>query len=159
VATVVAKLFDIVTPDVAFFGEKDYQQLKVIERMAFDLNMPVEIVGCATVREPDGLAVSSRNRYLSDQQRAQATLLYNSMCEAAEHITEGASDTGELVREMELRILEAGPVKIDYVAIVDPETLEPLDEVRGPARICLAVRIGNCRLIDNLAVDGGNARR
>ncbi len=159
VATVVAKLFDIVAPDAAFFGEKDYQQLKVIERMVLDLNMPVEIVGCATVREPDGLAVSSRNRYLSREERARATLLYKSMCEAAERVAEGASDAGELIRGMERRIVEGGPAKIDYVAIVDPGTLQPLDEVRGPARICLAVRIGNCRLIDNLAVDGGNERR
>ena len=157
VTTVVAKLLNALTPDMAFFGEKDYQQLKVIERMTRDLNMPIEIVACPTIREDDGLAMSSRNRYLSTEQRKQALSLSKSMREAARSIAEGTRDAADLVRGMKRRILEVGPARIDYIAIVDPETLQPVEKVCGPARICMAVRIGNCRLIDNLAVNGGNA--
>ena len=155
VTTVVAKLLNIVEPDVAFFGEKDYQQLKVIERMVRDLDMPVEIVGCPTVREPDGLAVSSRNAFLSPGQRDQATCLWQAMNEASEAIASGDRETSRLVRTMERRIRRAGPCTIDYVSIVDCETLQPIDAVTGPARICVAVRLGGCRLMDNIAVDGG----
>ena len=156
VTTVVAKLFNALTPDMAFFGEKDYQQLKVIERMTRDLDMPIEIVACPTIREDDGLAISSRNRYLSAEQRTQALSLSKSMREAARRIAEGQRDAGELIRGMERQILKAGPARIDYIAIVDPETLQSVEKVCCPARICMAVRIGNCRLIDNLAVNGGN---
>ncbi|HUU82279.1 MAG TPA: pantoate--beta-alanine ligase [Phycisphaerae bacterium] len=154
VTTVVAKLFEIVRPDLAFFGEKDYQQLVVIRRMAADLNMPVEIVGCPTVREPDGLAMSSRNQYLTDAQRRQATVLYRSMCGCAKRIRSGELEAAALMAGIEEEIRASGPVEIDYVAILDPDTLESVQRVDGPARICLAVRIGKCRLIDNLAVDG-----
>ena len=157
VTTVVAKLFNIVAPDVAFFGEKDYQQLKVIARMVRDLDMPIEIVGCPTVRDKDGLAMSSRNAYLSPWQREQAVSLSQAMGHAAEAVAAGTRDASALIEQMERQIREAGAVDIDYVSVVDAETLESLDEVRGASRFCVAVRIGGCRLIDNLAVDVSGA--
>jgi len=153
VCTVVAKLFHVVAPDLAFFGEKDYQQLTLVRRMAADLNMPIEIVACPTVREQDGLAISSRNRYLSPPQRRQAAALCHAMREAAEAAAAGQTDAGNLCEAMRRRILDAGPADIDYVSIVDPDTLADVARVDRPVRICLAVRIGGCRLIDNLAVD------
>jgi pantoate--beta-alanine ligase len=154
VTTVVAKLFNIVTPDLAYFGDKDYQQLQVIRRMVRDLDLPVEIVAGPTVREPDGLAMSSRNQYLTDAERKQATVLYRSRCEAADAVSAGRTDAQALAAGIEEELKQSGPVTIDYVRIVDPESLEELGQVSGPARICLAVRIGQCRLIDNLAVEG-----
>jgi pantoate--beta-alanine ligase len=159
VCTVVAKLFHIVAPDAAFFGEKDYQQLTLIRRMVADLNVPIEIVACPTVREEDGLAISSRNRYLSPPQRRQAAGLYQALREAAETVAAGQTDAGKLCEAMRRRILDAGPADIDYVTIVDPDTLANVARVDRPVRICLAVRIGGCRLIDNLAVDVGTPRR
>lgn len=153
VATVVAKLFHIVPADAAFFGEKDYQQLQVIRRMVRDLNIPIEIVACPTIREPDGLAVSSRNAYLNDSERAQAAILHRAMCAARERIVTGERETHRLIDDMTAMILSAGPAKIDYVEIVDADSLEPVRELRGAARICVAVRIGACRLIDNIGVD------
>jgi pantoate--beta-alanine ligase len=154
VTTVVAKLFNIVTPDVAYFGDKDYQQLQVIRRMVRDLDMPVKIAAGPTVREPDGLAMSSRNQYLTQAERKQATVLYRSMCHAADAVSAGRADAEALIAGIEKELKESGPVTIDYVRIVDPESLEELRQVTGPARICLAARIGQCRLIDNLAVEG-----
>lgn len=160
VATIVTKLFHIVTPDVALFGEKDYQQLKVIERLVRELNLPVQVVGCPTVREEDGLAVSSRNAYLSRDERRQASCLYRALAEAAEAMAAGETDSAALIARMTGRVLQAGPAKIDYIAIVDPRTLRAVNPVRGPVRICLAVRIGGCRLIDNVAASpGGPVRR
>lgn len=153
VATVVAKLFHIIPADAAYFGEKDYQQLQVIRRMVHDLHLKIEIVGCPTIREPDGLALSSRNAYLNADQRRQAQSLSRALFNAAQRVEGGALDSPSLVREMRDVILAAGPATIDYIAIVDPDTLEPMAIVDRPARICLAVRIGACRLIDNLAVD------
>lgn len=153
VATVVAKLFHILPADAAYFGEKDYQQLQVIRRMARDLNIDIEIVGCPTVRDTDGLALSSRNAYLSAQQRIQALSLSQALFAAAKRVRNGAQAAAAIVQEMRNAILAAGPATIDYIAIVDPESLEPMATVDRPARICLAVRIGSCRLIDNLAVD------
>ncbi|MHC4610113.1 MAG: pantoate--beta-alanine ligase, partial [Planctomycetota bacterium] len=124
-----------------------------------DLDLPVEIVACPTVREPDGLAMSSRNQYLSEGQRRQATSLQASMKRAAESVARGAIATSELIEDIQREIHAAGPATIEYVAIVDPETLSPVDRVEGPVRICLAVRIGPCRSIDNLAVDGGGRDR
>ncbi|MFQ5492123.1 MAG: pantoate--beta-alanine ligase [Phycisphaerae bacterium] len=159
VCTVVAKLFHMVSPDVAFFGEKDYQQLQVIRRMVADLNMPVQIVGCPTVREPDGLALSSRNALLSATQRRQAAHLYQAMRQAADAVSEGGTQASRLIQQMEAAIREAGPCDIDYVKIVHPDSLMEIEEVTGPARICLAVRIGRARLIDNLAVAGRSKAR
>ncbi|MHC4698829.1 MAG: pantoate--beta-alanine ligase [Planctomycetota bacterium] len=153
VATVVAKLFQILPADIAFFGEKDYQQLVVIRRMARDLNIPIEIVGCPTVREADGLALSSRNAYLSDSERAQAVSLSRALLTAVDQAAVGERNTAALTRGIREEILAAGPVNIEYVDIVDAETLEVLTTIDRPARICLAARIGPCRLIDNVPVD------
>jgi len=153
VATVVAKLFHILPADAAFFGEKDYQQLAVIRQMVRDLNIPIEIVGCPTVREPDGLAMSSRNAYLTSAQRSQATCLSRALFDAAERIHSGERVIAEIVDGIRKGIAGSGPAQIEYVEIVDADTLEPLSFVDRPVRICLAVRIGTCRLIDNVGVD------
>jgi pantoate--beta-alanine ligase len=152
VATVVAKLFNILPADLAFFGEKDYQQMVVIRRMVQDLDMPIEIVPCPTVREPDGLAMSSRNAYLSQEERVRATSLSRALFLARDRIAAGEYDAASLTTGIRNEIRLAQPTEIDYVEIVDPETLAPLPKVDRPARICLAVRFGSCRLIDNIAV-------
>jgi pantoate--beta-alanine ligase len=153
VATVVSKLFNILPADAAFFGEKDYQQLTVIRRMVRDLNIPIEIVGCPTVRETDGLAMSSRNAYLAPGHRRQATSLSRAIFAARDRIAQGERNVGAIVAELRKTILSDGPANIDYIEIVDAESLEPLSAVDRPARICLAVHIGATRLIDNVAVD------
>lgn len=158
VATVVAKLFNIVTPDKAYFGEKDYQQLKVIERMARDLDMPVEIVPCPTFRDDDGLAISSRNAYLSATERVSAASLFRALGQAAERVARGTVDSAALIAGIKREISKADPARIDYVVVVDPDSLEPLDEIRQRARICLAVAFGDSRLIDNLEVDASERR-
>jgi pantoate--beta-alanine ligase len=151
VATVVAKLLNSVRPDVALFGEKDFQQLAVIQRMAADLDIPVEIAGVPTVREPDGLALSSRNSYLSSDERSRAVALPEALQRARVSILEGArvSPALEIARQS---LAKAGFSRIDYVALVDASTLEPLDEPKGEMRLIAAAIIGTTRLIDNLAV-------
>jgi pantoate--beta-alanine ligase len=149
----VAKLFNIVLPDVAYFGEKDFQQLQVIRRMVRDLDMPIEIVGCPTVREPDGLAVSSRNAYLNQAQREQATSLYRGLCDARARIQAGERDTAAIAEHMRGIVEAAGPAQIDYISVVDPHSLQPVQRVEGPVLIALAVKIGPARLIDNLLMD------
>ena len=151
VATVVAKLFNILPADLAFFGEKDYQQMVVIRRMVRDLNIPIEIVPCSTVREADGLAMSSRNAYLSDEERKQAASLSRALFAARERIQAGERDAARITGAIRREILAAGPVDIEYVDIVNADTLEVVKSVDRPVRICLAVRIGPCRLIDNVA--------
>jgi pantoate--beta-alanine ligase len=153
VATVVLKLFNILPADRAYFGEKDYQQLVVIRRMVRDLNVPIEIIGCPTIREPDGLALSSRNAYLSPAERAQAASLSRALSSAVKRINSGERIVAEITGGIRREVLDAGPAEIDYVDVVEAETLELLTSVDRPARICLAVRIGRCRLIDNVAVD------
>lgn len=153
VATVVAKLFQILPADAAFFGEKDYQQLAVIRQMVRDLNIPIEIVGCPTVRERGGLALSSRNAYLSPAQHNQASCLSRALFRAANRIRAGKRNIAMIVDGVREVITAAGPAQIEYIEIVDAQTLEPLTIIDRPARICLAVRIGTCRLIDNIAVD------
>ena len=153
VATVVAKLFNISQADLAFFGEKDYQQLAIIRRMVRDLNMPIEIVGCPTVREPDGLALSSRNIYLSTAERARATCLSRSLFAAQNRVANGERRSAVLSKEIRAGILAAGEVVIEYVEVVDAESLTPIETINRPARICLAVRIGATRLIDNVGVE------
>jgi len=154
VCTVVTKLLNIVKPDRAYFGEKDYQQLQVIKKMVGDLNMDVEIVGCPIVRESDGLAMSSRNVYLSPEEREQATAIYRSFLLAQKLVKEGVRDA-ERLREEIVNFLKGFPLikQIDYVAIVDPETLEPVKEIRGGERILVAVRTPSARLIDNWKID------
>ena len=151
VATVVAKLFNQTRPDAAFFGEKDYQQLAVIRRMARDLDFTHDIVGVPTVRDPDGLALSSRNAYLTEQQRADAVALPETMREAAGAIAAGG-DVATILAEGRARILAAGFHKIDYLELRDADTLLALDKFNQPARLFAAARIGRTRLIDNIPV-------
>ena len=151
VATVVAKLLLQSLPDAAFFGEKDYQQLKVIQRLALDLDIPVAIEGGATVREADGLAMSSRNGYLTAEQRAIAPALHATVEAAARSLAAGAGSGGESARATK-RLLEAGFTAVDYVAVRDSETLEPVERRERPARVLAAARLGAVRLIDNVAV-------
>jgi pantoate--beta-alanine ligase len=153
VTTVVAKLFNIVQPDVAYFGEKDAQQLAVIRRMVRDLDMPIEIMGCSTVREADGLAVSSRNACLSESQRVQARCLYQALCTAKSRIEAGETDAAKLVAAMRQIVGDAGPARIDYVSVVDPASMQPVERIERRVLVALAVRIGSTRLIDNLQVD------
>ncbi len=153
VTTVVAKLFNIVQPDVAFFGQKDAQQAIVVRRMTEDLNFPVEVDVCPTVREPDGLAMSSRNARLTPEQRRQATCLYRALEQARSEVAAGQVRTAPLIASMREVILSAGPCEIDYVEIVDAKTLEPIEEVTDTALMALAVQIGPARLIDNVQVD------
>ena len=150
VATVVAKLFHIIQPQRAYFGEKDAQQLRVIERMVSDLNLGVTVVAVPTVRESDGLAVSSRNQYLSPQERRVAPILYRALQAAQQAIAEGVLDSGE-ARKRGLTVLEQDQsVKVEYLEIVDPEEMQPVERITGPVRVAGAIRIGAIRLIDNL---------
>jgi pantoate--beta-alanine ligase len=156
VATVVAKLFNAFTPDRAYFGQKDAQQVAVIRRMVRDLNFPPEIVVCPTVREPDGLALSSRNAYLNPEERRAATALYRALSAAQAAFASGERDAAALRAAMN-RMLGAEPLaRPDYVSVADPETLMELDRVddEGGALASLAVRIGNTRLIDNVVLEG-----
>ena len=149
VATVVTKLLNIVKPHVAIFGQKDFQQLAVIRRMVQDLNMDTEIVGCPTVREADGLAMSSRNSYLRPDQRRQARCLYDALENAQALLTGGNRDAGSLIQDARTRILSHPQTDIDYIAICDPETLENIPTIDRPALMALAVKVGSTRLIDN----------
>lgn len=150
VATIVAKLFNILPADYAFFGEKDYQQLVMIQKMVHDLDIPIQIVPCPIVREADGLAMSSRNRYLNAQQRLQAVGLSRSLFGAVKMIRSGHRDAPQLCQSVREVILATGPVDIEYVEVVDAKTLKPLTVIDRPARMCLAVKFGTCRLIDNV---------
>ncbi len=155
VTTVVAKLFNIVQPDAAYFGQKDAQQAAVIRRMVKDLLWPIEIVVCPTVREADGLALSSRNVYLSKAQRQQAVSLSVALLRARDQILAGQCHVARLVARMREMIEAAGPCTIDYIEIVDAEDLTPLSRACGRCLVALAVRIGDTRLIDNVVVDAG----
>lgn len=155
VAIVCAKLFNIVVPDAAYFGQKDGQQALVIKRMVADLNMPVEIVICPTIREPNGLAVSSRNKYLTEQQRKDAVCIYESLQKCRQLIEAGVTDTGEIITEMREILSRPSLVEIQYVSIVDAETLQGLDKIAGKILAAVAVKIGPARLIDNILVDSG----
>jgi pantoate--beta-alanine ligase len=151
VATVVTKLLLAVRPDIAVFGEKDFQQLAVIRRLVADLNMAVEILGLPTVREEDGLALSSRNAYLSPDERGRAAALQRALSKAGDAIRAGAPVASAL-QEAKQALVDAGFLKIDYLALVDAATLEPLDGARGEMRLIAAAKIGSTRLIDNIAV-------
>ena len=151
VATVVLKLFDIVKPNRAYFGEKDAQQLAVIRRVVRDRNLPIEIVGVPTVREPDGLALSSRNRYLSHQERQIAPFLNKALREAARLIRTGEKDAAQ-VRKSALRLLDEDlGISVEYFEIVDPEGLQPVTTISGPVLIAAAAWVGTTRLIDNIS--------
>ncbi|MCH8216512.1 MAG: pantoate--beta-alanine ligase [Planctomycetes bacterium] len=155
VTTVCTKLFNIVAPDVAFFGQKDAQQALVVKRMVQDLNMPLAIEVCPTIREPDGLAVSSRNQYLDPEQRREAARLYQTLQTCQIQIAQGRRSAAVLIASMRDELQQIPRAKIDYVSIVDSETLIPVEEVRGRLLIALAVQIGPARLIDNILVDLG----
>jgi pantoate--beta-alanine ligase len=153
VATVVSKLFIVVQPDRAYFGQKDGQQLVVIRRLARDLGLPVEVVGLPTVREPDGLAMSSRNAYLSDEERRAAPVLHRSL-EAAQELWRSGVRDASLIRQRMSEVLAAEPLaRVDYASVADAETLEELETVQKPALVSLAVRIGRTRLIDNVTLN------
>jgi len=154
VATVVAKLFDVVGPSTAYFGEKDAQQLAVVRRMVRDLSLPIEVVGSPTVREPDGLATSSRNAYLSPEQREAAGCLFLALSEAAEMARGGERDAATLVAAMAREMGATPEARIDYAAVVDEETFEEVGTITGPARALVAARFGETRLIDNLLLPG-----
>ena len=152
VTTVVAKLFEIVQPQRAYFGQKDAQQLAVVRRMAADLNMDVEVVGLPTVREPDGLAMSSRNAYLSPAEREAATVVWRSLCRARE-LFDGGESRAETIRQAMHAVLAEEPLaEVEYVSVAAAETLRELEAIAGPALVSLAVRMGRTRLIDNVVL-------
>jgi pantoate--beta-alanine ligase len=152
VATVVLKLFQMVQPHRAYFGEKDAQQLAIIKRLVSDFNVPVVIVGVPTVREADGLAVSSRNRLLDREQRALAPCLYRALLEAKEGISSGEKDVAVIKARAIAALPQSSMLRLEYLEIVDPATLQPVQAVIGPVRIAAAIWIGRTRLIDNLSV-------
>ncbi|NIJ15962.1 pantoate--beta-alanine ligase [Sphingobium vermicomposti] len=152
VATVVTKLFNQVQPDIALFGEKDYQQLTVIRRMVRDLDLPVEIMGVATQRAEDGLALSSRNAYLSEEERHNALALPRALGEAARQMEKGATVDAAIAKAIAM-LAAHGFDPIDYVSLCDAETLEPMAALDRPARLLGAAKLGRTRLIDNIAVN------
>jgi pantoate--beta-alanine ligase len=156
VTTVCAKLFDIVKPDIAFFGQKDAQQAVVIKRMVSDLNLPLTIEVRATERESDGLALSSRNQYLSADERKDAPLLYKALKECEKAAFAGVTDAQKLIEVMKNVIGGSAAITIDYVQIVDAETLVDVAVIAEKALVAVAVRCGKTRLIDNLLIDLNN---
>ena len=150
VCTVMAKLFHLLAPNAAVFGEKDYQQLAIIRRMVRDLNFPIEIIGAPTVREADGLALSSRNQYLNTDERTAAPVLYQAMLRVKELAAAGENSVTKLIGTATNMITSAEGTRIDYINIVDRENLQPVEILRPNALIALAVFIGKTRLIDNL---------
>lgn len=156
VCTVVAKLFNIVQPDIAYFGQKDYQQVTIIRRMVSDLNIPVEICTCPIVRENDGLAMSTRNKYLSPEQRSQAVALHGSLSMASDLIRSQHPSVKRVIEEIVSFLKQNAPDgQVDYVQIVDPSTLQDVEDTDSPVVIALAVKFATARLIDNMLVDSG----
>jgi len=152
VTTIVSKLFNIVRPDFAFFGEKDYQQQLIIKKLVKDLNYPVNVLTCPTVREYDGLAMSSRNKFLDDKERKAAGMVYKALIRAKKDIEAGDTDSRRIYVNIG-RLLGFEPaIRVDYIAIVDPHTLEDIKEIKGKVLVALAVRIGKTRLIDNMMI-------
>jgi pantoate--beta-alanine ligase len=149
VATVVAKLFHIVQPDLAFFGQKDAAQVAVLRKMVLDLDFPVEMVICPTVREPDGLAMSSRNRYLSAEERRQALSLSRAL-QAAQTLVDHGEHRATILLQAMRTTLEQESVRIDYLAVVDPDTLLPVEDISAGVLLAVAAYVGNTRLIDNV---------
>jgi pantoate--beta-alanine ligase len=155
VCQVVAKLFNIVQPDIALFGQKDYQQLRVLQAMTESLNWPIEIIGCPTFRESDGLAMSSRNQYLSPQERQRALSISRGLFAAREEFDKGVRQTNRLIATVQKILLDAGTlgkihVSIDYIAAVDAQTLKDVQVATVPTLLAVAARVGNTRLIDNV---------
>ncbi len=152
VATVVAKLFSVVGPSRAYFGRKDAQQLAVIRRLVADLDLPVDVVGCPLVREPDGLAMSSRNAFLGPEDRAAATVLFDALQGAAHTVTAGER-SGSVVRDLLVARVQQEPrARLDYAEVVDAATLEPVVQLDGEVLLAVAARLGGTRLIDNVGV-------
>jgi pantoate--beta-alanine ligase len=156
VTTVCAKLFNIIQPDFAYFGQKDAQQAIVIKRMAADLNMPLEIIICPTVRRPDGLAISSRNRYLTEKEKKDAALIYKSLLKCRDLTAEGVKDSQEIISRMRDILKQIPSVTIEYISIVDAETLESVQLVEGKVLAAVAVKVGSRRLIDSILLDADN---
>lgn len=152
VTTVVLKLFNIVAPDIAYFGRKDYQQQLIIRRMCSDLAVPVEIATCPTIREADGLALSSRNRYLSDSERQTALALSRCLKTACEAVAAGETDLAVVRRQMVAQIQQTAGIDLDYATVVDAATLEEVPQASGPLVALIAARVGTTRLIDNMIV-------
>ena len=159
VLTVCCKLFNVVSPDVAYFGQKDYQQCQVIKRMAADLCMALRIEVCPTVREPDGLAMGSRNRYLSYAERFDAVCLYRALKLAEQLAADGETAVHAIIDAMEGVIREVPSATVDYITIADAESLQPLETLQGSAVAALAVKIGATRLIDNVLIGPPAIRR
>ena len=157
VATVVLKLFTMVQPDRAYFGEKDYQQLLIVEKMVLDLNLPLCIVRCPTVREPSGLALSSRNAYLSPEHRAEAAVLSRALRHGVELAARGIGDVGQLEAAMRRILAEVPAMEVDYLAVVDAANLEPVERLEATARVVAAVQFHGVRLIDNMAISPAGA--
>ena len=159
VCTVVAKLFNVVTPDEAWFGEKDAQQLRIIRKMVDDLDMPVMVTGCPTRREPDGLAMSSRNVYLGPAERAQAPALHHALQEARRLAASGETDAGRLLNRMHAIMAEQAPLAaVEYLQAVDDTSLTPVTRLEGRVLIALAARFGRTRLIDNIVLEAPTPR-
>jgi len=154
VTTVVAKLFHIVEPDLAFFGQKDAAQATIIRRMVRDLNLPVEIVVCPIVREPDGLAMSSRNAYLNPQERKSALVLHRALVAIESRFNQGEKNAAALIEAGKLVLAQEPAVRLDYFDIVDPVTLDPLQQLTRHALLAIAAFVGNTRLIDNILLPG-----
>ncbi len=152
VCTVVAKIFNIVEPDRAYFGDKDHQQLAIIQRMAMDLSFPVDVVGCETLREADGLAMSSRNVYLTAEERAVATVLREALCAGADAILGGETSARKVRSVMERHVATQSLGTLDYVEVADPGTLESVEVAHPGVRLFGAIKFSKARLIDNLAV-------
>lgn len=152
VTTVVAKLFNIVLPDMVFLGEKDFQQQLIIKQMVRDLNYNIKVHILPTIREFDGLAMSSRNSYLSLKERETATVLYKTLCRARKMIIDGETDLRKIHLTISRQLGMEPSVRVEYISMVDPETLQEVRELRGPLMIALAVRIGKARLIDNIII-------
>jgi pantoate--beta-alanine ligase len=153
VTTIVTKLFNIIQPKKAYFGQKDAQQALVINRMVKDLNIPVEIITCPIIREKDGLAMSSRNKYLNQEERGQATILFQSLQMAKNIIIDGERSAYIVKSSIQQSINSKSLAKIDYISIVSENTLEDIDNIEGNTLIAIAVRFGNTRLIDNLRME------
>lgn len=152
VTTVVLKLFHIVSPEFALFGQKDFQQLKVIERMVKDLNLPVEIVPMPIVREGDGLAMSSRNKYLSSNEREAARVIFSSLQNAKRLVDQGNRDSQRILNGVSAALEETQKIKIDYLHLCDPDTLEEMTVLKPPALLAVACFVGKTRLIDNILI-------
>ena len=153
VTTVCTKLFNIVQPDLAFFDQKEAQQAIVIKRMVADMNMPLQIVVCPTVREPSGLAVSSRNKYLTSEQRKNAALIYKSLQKSKELIDSGVTEVNKITDEMQRILKQVSSIQIQYTTILDAETLRRIDSINGRVLVAISAKIGPAKLIDNIIVD------